>query len=141
MVRSISAAELEAKWGKAALSLGWTPVPTALMFLQGELGMSAIEMNTLIHLLSHWWKASDEVYPSQDAIANRMGVSKRTVQRAIDRLEALNVIEVKQTPRRGKYNGRNIYNLKPIAALLEQEAPNLKNRMAIAREWKMENRK
>lgn len=139
MAKSISEAELEAKWGKAALALGWTPVPTALMFLQSELGMSAIEMNTLIHLLSHWWKVSDEVYPSQDAIANRMGVSKRTVQRSIDRLELLKLIEVKPTPRGGKYNGRNIYNLKPIAVILEQAAPNLRNRRAMAREWKMES--
>ncbi|WP_143500403.1 helix-turn-helix domain-containing protein, partial [Pseudomonas sp. Irchel s3f7] len=79
-----------------------------------------------------------EVYPSQDAIANRMGVSKRTVQRAIDRLESLKLIEVKPTPRGGKYNGRNIYNLKPLSAILEQAAPNLKNRMAMAREWKMD---
>lgn len=138
MNRRISEAELEAKWGKAALALGWTPVPTALLFLQSELGMSAIEMNTLIHLLSHWWKVSDEVYPSQDAIANRMGVSKRTVQRAIDRLEFLKLIEVKPTPRGGKYNGRNIYNLKPLSVILEQAAPNLRNRMTMAREWKME---
>lgn len=135
MSRQKPEAELEAKWGKAALSLGWTPVPTALLFLQGDLGLNAVEMNVLIHLLSHWWKASDSVYPSQDSIAGRIGVSKRTVQRAIDKLELLKIIEVQSTPRSSKYKGRNIYNLKPIALILEQATPGLKRRFDMGREW------
>lgn len=139
MAAGKSEAEIEKKWGKDALSLGWTPIPTALLFLQSDLGLTAVEMNILIHLLSHWWKVNDKVYPSQDSIAARMGVSKRTVQRGIDRLESLKILEVQSTPRNGKYYGRNIYNLKPLSLILENNAPHLRYRMDMVKEWKMDS--
>ena len=74
------------KWGEQTSDLGWTAVPIALLFLQGKLKISPIEMNVLINLLMHWWKLDQLPYPSQDAIAYRIGVSKRTIQRAVVKL-------------------------------------------------------
>ena len=133
MASGRSDAEIEKKWGKDALSLGWTPIPTALLLLQNDIGLTAVEMNILIHLLSHWWKVDDKVYPSQDSIAGRMGVSKRTVQRGIDRLESLKIIEVQSTPRSGKYHGKNIYDLRPLSLILEQNAPHLRYRVEMTK--------
>ena len=136
MKNTRSEADLEAKWGPGALSLGWTPVPTALLFLQADLGLNPVDMNILINLLSHWWKASAKVYPSQDAIAKRIGVSKRTVQRSIDKMELLKIIEVQSTKRSSQYKGRNVYNLKPLALLLDQTGPNVREKIEMARTWK-----
>jgi predicted transcriptional regulator len=136
MKNTRSESGLEAKWGLGALSLGWTPVPTALLFLQADLGLNPVDMNILINLLSHWWRASDKIYPSQDAIAKRIGVSKRTVQRSIDKMELLKIIEVQMTKRSSQYKGRNIYNLKPLALLLDQNGQVLRDKIEMARIWK-----
>jgi predicted transcriptional regulator len=117
---------LEGKWGSQALCLGWVPVPASLLFLQSKLNISPTEMNVLINLLLHWWRAGDKVYPSQDAIAHRMGVSKRTVQRSMDKLEGLGLVERISTARNTKYRGRNIYNLEPLAKTLSLHAPVVK---------------
>jgi len=100
------------------------------------LGLNPVDMNILINLLSHWWKPSDKVYPSQDAIAKRMGVSKRTVQRSIDKMELLKIIEVQSTKRSSQYKGRNVYNLKPLALILDQTAPMVRDKIDMAKMWK-----
>lgn len=130
---------LEAKWGEGGLSLGWTPVPTSLMFLQAELGMTSTDLNVILNLIMHWWDVKDKIYPSQDAIAYRMGVSKRTVQRTLDRLVELELIEVKHTKRNGKYRGRNIYSMTPLTRKLELMSPIVKETMMASKGLNSEN--
>lgn len=127
---------IEKKWGKDALSIGWTPVPVALMFLQNHLRISPTEMNVLLNLLVHWWRAGEVVYPAQDAIAHRMGVSKRTIQRSMDRLEELGLIERTSTSRSSKYKGRNLYDLEPLRKTLETYTPGIKEDMEYWKEVK-----
>lgn len=137
MSESTRAESIDQKWGREALSIGWTPVPVSLMFLQSQLRISPTEMNVLINLLVHWWKAGGVVYPAQDAIAHRMGVSKRTVQRSMDKLESLGLIERTSTSRSSKYRGRNLYNLEPLKNILELHTPEIKSNIDY---WK-ENKK
>lgn len=116
------------KWGVQTSDLGWTAVPIALLFLQGKLKISPIEMNVLINLLMHWWKLDQLPYPSQDAIAYRIGVSKRTIQRAIARLESLKVISVVANPRGSPvFKGRNAYDLSPLVKLLDEMTMELRS--------------
>lgn len=122
------------KWGDGGLCLGWTAVPSALIFLQSRLGLTSTDINVLLNLMIHWWKPDDKIYPSQDSIANRIGVSKRTVQRTLDRLVEMGLIEVIQTKRNGRYKGRNIYNLRPLAMTIDSMAPSLKDSMGISKE-------
>lgn len=124
---------LEGKWGKDGLCMGWTAFPTALIFLQSQLSLSSTDLNVILNLLIHWWDADDKVYPSQDGIAKRMGVSKRTVQRALDNLVDLGLINVSHTKRKGKYKGRNIYDLKPLSLQIERLAPVVKEKMQEAK--------
>lgn len=130
---------LNEKWGEGGLCLGWTAIPTSLLFLQNQLNLTSTDMNVLLNLIIHWWQADDRVYPSQDSIAHRMGVSKRTVQRTLDRLVDLGLLEVKQTRRSGKYKGRNLYNLMPLARTIDLLAPNTKEIMMASKE-NQENR-
>lgn len=118
---------LEKKWGKQSLLMGWTTIPSSILFLQSTLLISPNAMNVLLHLVMHWWDANKNPHPSQKAIAYKMGVSTRTVQRALYELEEHKIIS-KQTTRKEHpiYRGRNIYDLSPLVQLLEELTPNLK---------------
>jgi predicted transcriptional regulator len=116
------------KWGARTSELGWTAIPVALISLQSELKINAVEMNVLVNLLMHWWIAEKSPYPSQDSIAHRMGVSKRTVQRAIDNLVKLKLINVSSTSRVNPvFRGRNLYDLSPLVDTLDNMSVQLKN--------------
>ncbi|MBE0465570.1 helix-turn-helix domain-containing protein [Halomonas colorata] len=136
MVKEENEAKLIDKWGEGGLCLGWTALPSSLMFLQAQLGLTSTDLNVLLNLMIHWWDAKDRIYPSQDSIAYRMGVSKRTVQRTLDRLVDLELIEVKHTKRNGKYGGRNLYSLTPLSRIIEINAPMVKEAFISSKEFK-----
>jgi len=118
--------ELKGKWGDSSLILGFTPIPTTLIYAQKELGLSSIEMNILLNLLTHWWKKEEFPYPSQAGIAHRIGVSTRTVQRTLAGLETKGFIIRNKTSRdNNKYKGRSIYDLSPLVKILEEKTPEL----------------
>lgn len=115
--------QLEDKWGHKSLEMGWTAIPTALFLLQKELNLSPIQFNVLLNILLHWW-GKDWPHPSQKSIANRIGMSPKTVQRAILSIEELGLIHKQRTSREHrKYNGRNIYDLSPLIKKLEDLMP------------------
>ncbi len=122
---------LRDKWGKSSFEMGWVSLPSSLLFLQRSFQISPIELNVLLHLIMHWWIPEEDPYPSQESIAKRIGVSKRTVQRAMQELEKNKIIEKTMTPRNHhKYKGRNVYSLRPLADRLEKETPELKKKFA-----------
>jgi predicted transcriptional regulator len=118
------------KWGEETSSVGFTPFPSTLIFAQAELGLTPIEMNILLNLLVHWWEKDKYPYPSQKAIAYRMGVSSRTVQRVLLDLEEKKIIIRQRTSRENKvYRGRNIYNLEPLVETLKILSPRINNQL------------
>ena len=118
------------KWGPETSSVGFTPFPSTLLFAQAELGLTPIEMNIILNLLVHWWEKDKFPYPSQKAIAYRIGVSTRTVQRILLDLEEKNLIIRQRTNREDKiYKGRNIYNLEPLIDTLKILSPRIKNQL------------
>ena len=118
---------LEEKWTESALEMGWTAIPTSLFFMQTQLGLTPTEFNVLLNIVIHWWGKDDKIYPSQEGIASRIGISKRTVQRTIDQLVEKNCLYVTPTKRRGKYKGRNLYSLSPLIQNLEISTPIIKD--------------
>ena len=118
------------KWGPETSSVGFTPFPSTLLFAQAELGLTPIEMNIILNLLVHWWEKDKYPYPSQKAIAYRMGVSSRTVQRTLLYLEEKKLIIRQRTSRENKvYRGRNIYNLEPLIETLKILSPRIKGQL------------
>ncbi len=81
-----------AKWG-AAIDAGFQLVPDVLLKNQTRLRISATEMVVLLNLMMHWWYPARHPYPRPATIARRMGVSARTVQRALSRLSELGLVE------------------------------------------------
>jgi predicted transcriptional regulator len=107
------------KWGENSLLFGWTAVPVSLLLVQRKLSISPLGLNILMHLLSLWWEKRHLPYPSQSSIAEKIGVSARTVQREIVALKKGGLISVKKTSVHDeKYLGRNIYDLQPLVEKL-----------------------
>ena len=80
------------RWG-GALHQGYVLIPRALLFHQGELGISTEEVVVLQNLLASWWKEDDLPYPAVSTLAHRMNSSVRTVQRHLNSLESKGFIE------------------------------------------------
>ncbi|MDC5391592.1 helix-turn-helix domain-containing protein [Acinetobacter baumannii] len=118
------------KWGEITGQLGFVSVPTALLFAQSELKINALELNVLLNLLMHWWDKNQYPYPSQKAIAFRVGVSSRTIQRVLKDLEEKELINREMSSRTHKvFRGRNIYNLDPLIEALEVLTPVIQERL------------
>lgn len=122
------------KWGEKTSDYGWVAIPSILFFYQKELDINPTEMNVLTNLLLHWWESDKKPYPAQSSIARRMGVSTRTVQRALDSLDEKKIITKNRTSIHSPvYKGRNIYDLAPLVKILNSissQEPNLKSYIA-----------
>lgn len=110
----------ERKWGQAVMSHGHCILPSILLQAQARLGVTSQEMMVLLQLVEHWWYAEGQVYPSKSAIAERVGLSEKQVQRHMRRLEEARL--VKRVPRilPGKGRTSNIYDLSPLVRRLQQ---------------------
>ena len=79
---------IKEKWqGAVTKGSGFVAIPVALLRLQAKFELTPTEMLVLINLLVHWWDPARAVYPRSSTIAKRMGIDKRTVQRATQKLE------------------------------------------------------
>ena len=70
-----------------AAETGFTAVPDILIRSQAQLGLSPTEMVVLLNILLHWWRDDEWPYPRISTIGERMGTSRRTVERAIRSLQ------------------------------------------------------
>lgn len=78
--------QIREKWGAAVEGgglTGYLALPEVLIRSQKRLQLSSTEMMVLINILAHWWRVDIKPFPGNYTIAKRMGVSRRTVQRAI----------------------------------------------------------
>jgi len=110
---------LTRKWGKGTVALGYTVVPSALLRGQARLGIGPNELAVLLHLMDHWWRPVEMPWPSKKTIAERLGVSTKTVQRALVTLEEAQLL--RRNERYHKTGGRtsNEYDLRPLVERLK----------------------
>lgn len=109
---------VRAKWGIAS-DVGYLVVPYVLLLHQGKLGINSEEMNVLINILAHWHSAERNPFPHSITIAKRMGVSPRSVQRAIKGLKEKNLL-VKE--RKKHRDDPMAYDLSPLVMKLKELA-------------------
>jgi DNA-binding HxlR family transcriptional regulator len=71
-------------------------------------------------MLDHWWDSEDMPFPAMKRLAKWMGVSKKTIQRALARLVSEG--RIRRTARRNRHGDQtsNFYGLTP---LVEKLAP------------------
>jgi DNA-binding transcriptional ArsR family regulator len=79
------------KWGDAAYA-GFQQVPDILLKKQAVLGLSPTDVLVLLNVTMHWWYADQRPFPRTTTIADRMGVDRRTVERALKRLSDLGLL-------------------------------------------------
>jgi DNA-binding Lrp family transcriptional regulator len=126
---------LERKWGRTLIEAGWLGFPSVILQRQKDLGLDAIDLNILFHLADHWWQPDNPPFPGKQTIADRMGVTARTVQRRIAALESAHLIERQLRRNPNKSNKTNIYHLK---GLIEVATPYAEDALATRKRRKEE---
>ena len=109
---------LERRWTKTVLEPGFTQIPSVLLRAQSRLHLGPIELNVLLQMIDHWWDSEDMPFPAKKRLAERMGVSEKTIQRAVARLVTEGLI--RRTPRHNRHGGQtsNLYDLSPLVEKL-----------------------
>ena len=107
------------KWqGAVNEDSGFVAIPMTLLRLQTKLKLTATDMVVLTNLLAHWWDPKRAVFPRSTMIAQRMGVTKRTVQRSTQKMIVAGLID-----RTFLENGRRAFQFDALAARLARDLP------------------
>lgn len=116
---------LRIKW-RTSLDMGWTVIPSALLKGLPRLHIGATDLATLICLIDYWWAPESQPWPSKRALAERLGVSQKTIQRSLKRLqdEKLIVSEARRSSLGGQTSNR--YDLTPLVKRLEAIVADMK---------------
>ena len=103
--------ENEKKWGKPLMDAGWTCIPSTIILRQRALGLDPVDMNIVLVIAAHWWKASQLAFPSKKLIADTIGKDPTTVRRRLAKLEKDGMIERILRPQPGGRHNSNEYRL------------------------------
>jgi len=106
----------EKKWSKPLWSAGWSGIPNIIIERQEALGLDPIDMNIILHLTQHWWRADNPPSPSVGKIAKALGLGPRTIQKHIKRLEDAKLIERVERRNGGYGSQTNLYKLDGLIA-------------------------
>ena len=107
-----------AKYGEA-VAAGFQAVPNVLLKNQDSLGLTPTNLVVLLNVLMHWWYPEQMPFPRSTTIAQRMGLSPRAVQRALQQLQKLELL-TRERPE----NGHAYLNPEPLVAKLKKLARN-----------------
>jgi hypothetical protein len=85
---------IQRKWGVDVLGHGFQVLPDLLFKYQAKLGIdegrscsvTPTEMVVLLNILSFWWRADRPVFPSASLLAERVGIERRSIDRAVQGL-------------------------------------------------------
>jgi hypothetical protein len=110
-------------WGKAVRNYGYTGIPSILIQGQRRLGVTPLQMNILIQLLDYFYDPTRHPFPRKAEIADRMGVSAKTIQLNMRALEQAGLIrrEIRRKAA-GDYDS-NIYHLDGLIARVRDLEP------------------
>ena len=116
----------ETKWGGAISggANGYQLVPDVLLRKQTSLKLDPTDIVVLLNICMHWWEREPEKmpHPRPVTIAKRMGVSTRTVERHIARLEDLGLLEWKPPEARASAPSVRRFDLEGLRSALERLA-------------------
>jgi hypothetical protein len=117
------AKSIAARWGLKVTKIGYCPVPSLLLRAQRRLGLSPSHLAVLLQIIEHWWDASRAPYPSKAELSDRLGISKRQIQRYITEMEQGGLLI--RIPYYGDSGGRenNRYDLSGLVKRLAEIAP------------------
>src|ERR1051325_6644052 len=118
-----------AKWGRV-MGGGFQVVPNQLLRFQRTLGLSSLQVVILLNLCMHWWKKEDLPFITAYHIAQRTGMSRRTVERELRKLRAIGYIKKTKLQGSKDINGeaRTAYDLSGLVLALESVPLEIKSR-------------
>jgi len=126
--------ESEKKWGRAVMDLGYSMIPSLIFRAQARLGLNPVQLALLLHLADYWWHRAQMPYPSKAALAERMSLSPRQIQRHLAELEAGGFIERVERFAGHKGQQSNEYNLTGLVEKLKKLEPEFSQVKAQAKE-------
>ncbi|GGD58868.1 helix-turn-helix domain-containing protein [Lacimicrobium alkaliphilum] len=126
----------ERKWGKLLMDAGWTAFPSIILEKQHALGLTAMDVNIILYLSTHWWEAERKPYPSKKTIAQALGVTPRTIQKRIASLEQMGFVKREYRPHELKGNDTNVYDFSGLIEATEPFAQEKLEEKAAAQEAK-----
>jgi DNA-binding MarR family transcriptional regulator len=111
------------KWGNEVFEAGYQLLPDTLLRCQRFLDLEPIDLVVLMNIAMHWWEYHELPYPRPSAIANRIGVSTRTVERRIAAMQKRGLLV--RLPSEN-LNGRTVrrYDLSGLVQKLKKYARN-----------------
>jgi DNA-binding transcriptional ArsR family regulator len=119
------------KWGRAGKA-GFQVVPNVLFRAQSHLKIDCVDVVILLNLSMHWWGPFNLPYPSPQLLAQRMSLSRRTIERHLQNLEKKGLIArlPARAPQEGKPKVRS-FDMSGLVERLEGAAStNLRRREA-----------
>lgn len=117
------ASSTEKIWGKSVYSHGYAGIPSIIIQAQQRLGINSTQMNIIIQLLDYWHEPTRKPFPTKRELANRIGVTEKTIQNNVRELEKAQLIqrEMRKTAA-GDWNS-NIYHLDGLVAKVQALEP------------------
>lgn len=114
------------KWGTAVMKIGFSIVPSLLLRAQRRLQLTPTQLAVLLQLCDYWWDERRKPYPSKEALAARLGLGPRQIQRHIADLEQMSLVA--RIERKGSHGGRlsNTYDLAGLVARLQEIEPDFR---------------
>lgn len=114
------------KWGTAVMKIGFSIVPSLLLRAQRRLRLTPTQLAVLVQLCDYWWDERRKPFPSKEALAERLGLGPRQVQRHIADLEKMGLIA--RIERTGSHGGRlsNTYDLSGLVTRLKEIEPDFR---------------
>lgn len=128
-------ASAKEKWG-TIIDGGYTGfqlLPDVLLRGQTSLNLTDTDIVLILNILMHWWKKEELPYPRPEMIAKRMGITTRTVERHINKLQAMGLLH--RLPREANPNGGpkiRRFDLSGLLDALEDQANQFRGWEAMA---------
>ncbi|MBD9560584.1 helix-turn-helix domain-containing protein [Ensifer sp. ENS03] len=112
----------EKKWTPTLMKAGWSAIPNIIIEKQRALGLDALDINILLHLIQYWWLEENVPHPSVGTIAEALGVTPRTIQKRITAMQAAKLI-TREERRHSKFGSQtNLYRFDGLIAACKPHA-------------------
>lgn len=89
---SVEGSKLDKKWGHEAIKVGWVAIPSVLLERQNSLGLDALDLALIMHLVKHWWEPERYPYPGKRQICEALDINESTMRKRIKELEQKKLI-------------------------------------------------
>jgi len=127
----------EKKWSPTLMKAGWSAFPNIIIEKQRALGLDAMDMNILLHLVQYWWLEENVPHPSVATIAEAIGVTPRAIQKRITALQAAGLI-TREERRHSKFGSQT--NLYRFDGLIKACLPFAQEKLEAAKKKAEENK-